>query len=41
MLNNRDLEKVTEVIQTSTIRKIGCGFLFVFHSNYGRIFNRL
>ena len=27
--------------QTGTIRKIGCGFLFAFHSNYGRIFNRL
>jgi len=24
-----------------TIRKLGYGFLFVFHSNYGRIFNRL
>jgi len=23
--------------QTGTIRKIGCGFLFTFHSNYGRI----
>jgi len=22
-------------------RKLGCGFLFAFHSNYGRIFNRL
>jgi len=21
--------------------KAGCGFLFAFHSNYGRIFNRL
>jgi len=29
------------VIQTGTIRKVGCGFLFAFHSNYGRIFNRL
>jgi len=37
-LNNRDLEKV---IQTGTIRKLGCGFLFPFHSNHGRIFNRL
>jgi len=24
-----------KVIQTSTIRKLGCGFLFAFHSNYG------
>jgi len=30
-----------KVIQTGTIRKLGCGFLFAFHSNYGRIFNRL
>jgi len=40
-LNHRDLEKVTEVIHTDTIRKLGCSFLFAFHSNYGRIFNRL
>ena len=27
-----------KVIQTAgTIRKLGCGFLFVFHSNYGSI----
>jgi len=25
------------VIQTGTIRELGCGFLFAFHSNYGRI----
>jgi len=37
----RDLEKSLKVIQTGTIRKIGCGFLFAFHCNYGRIFNRL
>jgi len=30
-----------KVIQTGTIRKRGCGFLFAFYSNYGRIFNRL
>ena len=24
-----------------TFEKHGCGFLFAFHSNYGRIFNRL
>ena len=29
------------IIQTGTIRKLGCCFLFAFHSNYGRIFNRL
>jgi len=34
----RDLEKKTlKVIQTGTIRKLGCGFLFAFHSNYGSI----
>jgi len=36
-----ELKRSLKVIQTSTIRKIGCGFLFAFHSNYGRIFNRL
>jgi len=36
------LKNITEgYIQTGTIRKLGCGFLFAFHSNYGRIFNRL
>jgi len=25
------------VIQTGTIRKFGCGFLFAFNSNYGSI----
>jgi len=29
------------VIQTGTIRKPGCSFLFAFHSNYGRIFKHL
>ena len=28
-------------MQTGTVRKLGCGFLFAFHSNYGYIFNRL
>jgi len=32
---------VISVIQTGTIRKLGRGFLSAFHSNYGRIFNRL
>jgi len=27
--------EVTQDLQTGTIRKLGCGFLFVFHSNYG------
>ena len=35
------LKRSLKVIQTSTIRKLGCGFLFAFYSNYGRIFNRL
>ena len=25
------------IIQNGTIRKLGCGFLFDFHSNYGSI----
>jgi len=29
-----------KVINICTIRKLGYGFLFVFHSNYGRIFSR-
>ena len=28
-------------LDTGTIRKLWCGFLFAFYSNYGRIFNRL
>jgi len=28
---------VTHIIQTGTIQKLGCGFLFAFHSNYGSI----
>ena len=35
------LKRSLKVIQTGTIRKLGCCFLFAFHSNYGRIFNRL
>jgi len=30
-----------KVIEISAFRKHGCGFLFAFHSNYGRICNRL
>jgi len=33
--------EVTQGLQTGTVRKLGCGFLFAFRSNYGRIFNRL
>jgi len=35
------LKRSLKVIQSGTIRKLGCSFLFAFHSNYGRIFNRL
>jgi len=28
------------VIQNDTIQKLGCGFLFVFHSNYGSILHQ-
>jgi len=28
-----------KVIEISAIRKHGCGFLFAFYSNYGRICN--
>ena len=37
------LKTSLKVIQTDTIWKLGCGFLFAFHSNYGRVFrpNRL
>jgi len=31
------LKRSLTVIQTGTIRKLGCGFLFAFHINYGRI----
>ena len=34
------LKRSLKVIQTGAIRKVGCGFPFAFHSNYGRIFNR-
>ena len=29
-----------KVIQTGTTRKLGCGFLFAFHSNYGSILHQ-
>jgi len=29
------------VIETGVIQKLGCGFLFTFYSNYGRICSRL
>jgi len=45
MLNNIvTLKSRLEVIRGHsnwTIRKLGCGCLFAFHNNYGRIFNRL
>jgi len=30
-----------KVIETGTIRKLWCSFLFAFHSNYGAILYRL
>jgi len=30
-----------KVIETGAIEKLGCGFLFAFYSNYGRIFEHL
>ena len=36
-LDSRSLK----VIQTGTIRKIGCGFLFAFRSNHGSILHHL
>ena len=33
-LNNVILKRALKVIQTGTIRKLGCGFLFTFHSNF-------
>ena len=35
------LKRSLKVIQTGTIRKIGCGFLFAFHSYYGSILHDL
>jgi len=32
-----DLLIIIIIIQTGTIQKLGCGFLFVFHGNYGSI----
>jgi len=29
--------EVTQVIETGAIQKLGCGFLFAFYINYGRI----
>ena len=31
------LKRSLKIIQTGTIRMLGCGFLFAFHSNYGSI----
>jgi len=35
------LKSGSEVIQTGTICKLGCGFLFALYSNYGAILYRL
>ena len=39
--NSATSKRSPKVIQTATIQKLGCGFLFTFDSNYGHIFNRL
>ena len=33
-------QRSLKVIETGTIRKFGCGFLFAFHSNYGSILHQ-
>ena len=40
-LNIHYLQRSLKVIQTGTIRKLGCGFLFAFCSNCGRICSSL
>ena len=35
------LKRSLKVIHTGTIRKLRCGFLFAFHSNYGSILRHL
>jgi len=34
------LKRSLKVIQTGTIRKLGCGFLFAIHGNYGSILHQ-
>ena len=34
-------QRSLKVIEIGAIRKLGCGFLFAFYSNYGRICSRL
>jgi len=33
-------QRSLKVIQNGTIRKLGCGFLFAFHSNHGSILHQ-
>ena len=35
------LKSGLQVIEIGAIRKLGCGFLFTFYSNYGRVCSRL
>jgi len=37
----RSLARSLKVIEIGAIRKLGCGILFAFHSNYGDILCRL
>jgi len=32
-------QRSLKVIETGAIQKLGCGFLFAFYGNYGRIFS--
>jgi len=36
----KSFAKPPKVIENGAIRNLGYGFLFAFHSNYGRIFSR-
>jgi len=40
-VNNIVILRSLEVIEIGAIQKLGCGFLFAFYSNYGRICSRL
>jgi len=35
-----DVPQFFKIIQNGTIRKLGCGFLFAFHSNYGSVLHQ-
>jgi len=35
---NKETDDDDDVIETGVILKLGCGLLFAFYTNYGRIF---